>query len=101
MFQWLLECCLRVLVFLFGRRPNDRAVPAVQDQVDYCIVGLGNPPPVSKFSRHNFGFLAVEHLANKSSNWNIDPGMLGSVARVSIAGYICCNVLSVSQDSKP
>ncbi len=52
----------------------------------YLIVGLGNPGPAYRFTRHNAGFLAVDNIAEK---FNIDISKKfkkSLIGRGSIAG---------------
>eukprot|EP00510_Aplanochytrium_minuta_P007256 CAMPEP_0184031428 /NCGR_PEP_ID=MMETSP0955-20130417/2235_1 /TAXON_ID=627963 /ORGANISM="Aplanochytrium sp, Strain PBS07" /LENGTH=197 /DNA_ID=CAMNT_0026317171 /DNA_START=39 /DNA_END=628 /DNA_ORIENTATION=+ len=54
------------------------------DSIHWVVVGLGNPWPIaSRTSRHNFGLLQLERLANKlNATWKFSFSMLAYTANV-------------------
>lgn len=50
------------------------------------VVGLGNPGKKYQLSRHNFGFLVIEHLARIHKVRFFLPRFKGRTARISIDG---------------
>lgn len=53
------------------------------------IIGLGNPGPEYTGTRHNFGFVAVEHAAEKyGSKWKKKSKFHAQIAKAKIAGEV-------------
>jgi len=54
------------------------------------IVGLGNPGPQYRFTRHNLGFLVIEGLASQHKVlWRNSPSNQGMLAKAAIEDVEC------------
>jgi len=59
-------------------------------RVRKLIVGLGNPGPQYRWTRHNLGFLVLEALGEKlKAKWRLSTGVQGMVAKAAVAGAEC------------
>ena len=50
---------------LFEKLKSLSAKPTVTGTPEYLVVGLGNPEPKYDTTRHNAGFMAIDHIAAK------------------------------------
>ena len=51
---------------LFEKLKSLSAKPTVTGTPEYLVVGLGNPEPKYDTTRHNAGFMAIDHIAAKA-----------------------------------
>ena len=51
---------------LFEKLKSLSAKPIVTGTPEYLVVGLGNPEPKYDTTRHNAGFMAIDHIAAKA-----------------------------------
>ncbi len=61
------------------------------DQFSYIVVGLGNPGPEYEETRHNIGWVVLDHLCDGFgfSEWRNDKGARAFLAQGEIAGKRC------------
>ena len=45
---------------------KSHTAPTVTSTPEFLVVGLGNPEPKCDTTRHNAGFMAIDHIAQKT-----------------------------------
>lgn len=73
---------LQTLIKIFSPKKNEQTNP---EEVKYLIVGLGNIGPDYENTRHNIGFMVVDHLAKKKEV-TFNPARYGDMASFRFKG---------------
>lgn len=53
---------------IFEKLKNLNSRPVVTGTPEFLVVGLGNPEPKYDTTRHNAGFMAIDHIAKKTNS---------------------------------
>ena len=51
---------------IFEKLKSLNTAPTVTGTPEFLVVGLGNPEPKYDTTRHNAGFMAIDHIAQKT-----------------------------------